>query len=81
MFRDLKNVYLCPGKTMVKTLYTGNGIFTRSRQRYQDRYKDQMESTVLCRNVHTGVRQGQVPGPIISYLSFKGMTFSEFSES
>ena len=35
-----------------------------------------MESVVLCRNVHTGLRQGQGPGPIISYctsaVSFTG---------
>ena len=35
-----------------------------------------MESVVLCRNVHIGLRQGQGPGPIISYcanaVSFTG---------
>ena len=26
-----------------------------------------MESTVPCRNIHIGPRQGQRPGPIVSY--------------
>ena len=32
-----------------------------------DRYRDQIKSIVPCRNVHTGRRQRQEPGPIISY--------------
>ena len=33
------------------------------------RYIDQKESTVPCRYVHTGLRQGQGPEPIVSYCT------------
>ena len=39
------------------------------RERDRDRYRDQMESIVLCRNVHTGSRQIPGPGPIVSYCA------------
>ena len=29
--------------------------------------RDQLESIVSCRNVHTGPKMGQEPGPIVSY--------------
>ena len=35
----------------------------------RDRYRDQVESIVLCRNVHTDSRQIPGPGPIVSYCA------------
>ena len=35
----------------------------------RDWYRDQMESLVSCRNVHTDLRQVQGPGPIVSYCT------------
>ena len=42
------------------------GIYIASERNW-NRYRDQIENIVPCRNVHTGLRQGQVPGPIVSY--------------
>ena len=41
----------------------GNGTRTSTL------YRDQMENTVCCGNVHTSLRQGQGPGPIVSYCA------------
>ena len=40
-----------------------------AREQDWDWYKDQMESTVPYTNVHTGPRQGQGPGPTVSYCA------------
>ena len=40
-----------------------------AREWERDRYRDQMENTVPCGNVHTGLRQGQGPGPIFPYCA------------
>ena len=37
------------------------------RERDRDQYRDQMTSTVHCRNVHTGTGKG--PGPIVFYCA------------
>ena len=43
--------------------------FTLHGNRTGTEYRDQMETIVPCRTVHTGLRQGQVPGPIVSYCA------------
>ena len=40
-----------------------------ARERNWDRYRDQMESTLLYGNVHTSLRQETGPEPIVSYCA------------
>ena len=37
------------------------------QKRNSSQKMDHMENTVSCENVHTGLRQGQGSGPIVSY--------------
>ena len=54
--------YLTPPHTLWSSIHT-------AWEWDRDWYRDQMESLVPCRNVPTGLRQGQGPDPIVSYCA------------